>query len=136
MLSLCRPIRPVQKLQLDLCFSKCSENLYFKPKQMLVKVFLTVFLNQPPSWPKISTFFKMLENRGAPSKGIISKTVFGMRTIILQREFDINTMEFGLEVGTRLGSTGRGKKGAIERNVSNPRSLNHLTDFNKLYTKC
>lgn len=59
----------------------------------------------------------------APSKGIISKMVFWMRTTILQRAFDINTMEFGLEVGAWLRSTGKGKKGAIERNVSNPISF-------------
>lgn len=38
----------------------------------------------------------------APSKGIISKMVFWMRTTILQRAFDINTMELGLEFGARL----------------------------------
>lgn len=43
-----------------------------------------------------------------------------MRTTILQRAFDINTMELGLKFGARLSSTGGGKKGAIERNVSNP----------------
>lgn len=46
-----------------------------------------------------------------------------MRTTILQRAFDINTMEFGFEVGARLRSIGRGKKGAIEKNVTYPISL-------------
>lgn len=73
------------------------------------KVFFDSFLKSTPILAKYLYFFQNVGKPGmwAPSKGIISKMVFWTRTTILQRAFDINTMEFGLEVGARLGSTER-----------------------------